>query len=202
MSTTFDIDKLSVVNDCLATRGESGLVTLEDDHSLKDDALRILNTVSNDVQKKPRWFNCEFIELLPDAVSKYVYIPNDVIRVLSYNSRDEIVQRGRRLYNKVRNTYEFDGSLCVEVVRVLPFEDLPYHASSAIRDQVVMRFQHAYDGDQQRYRQLTEIAGMSWAELEAEDMRQRKPNLLNRSMQRMVSGIHPGIPGFYEPPRY
>ena len=201
MIPELDIDELSVVNACLATMGESGLLSLEEDHSMKEDARTLLVRVSADLQKDPFWFNSETLRLQPDATSKYILIPHDVIRVMYYHARDEVVQRGRRLYNKKCNTYEFDYGVCIDVVRYLPFAELPYHAAAAIRDEVVMRFQHSFDGDQQRYRQLGEIAQLSRAQLMSENIRQRRSAPLNRALMHLVvEGANYG-PGFMEPIR-
>jgi hypothetical protein len=201
MIPNLDVDELSVVNACLATMGESGLLSLEEDHSMKEDARALLVRVNADLQKDPFWFNSETLRLLPDATSKFIYIPQDVIRVMYYYSRDEIVQRGRRLYNKKCNTYEFTGEVCIDVVRLLPYEDLPYHAAAAVRDETVMRFQHSFDGDQARYRQLGEIATLSRAQLVCENIRQRRSAPLNRALMALVvDGTNNG-PGFMEPIR-
>ncbi len=201
MIPNLDTDELSVVNACLATMGESGLLSLEEDHAMKEDARALLRRVSADLQKDPFWFNSETLTLQPDATSKFVYIPQDVIRVLSYRTRDQIVQRGRRLYDKKCNSYEFTGCVVVDVVRLLKFEDLPYHAAAAVRDETIMRFQHSFDGDQARYRQLGEIASLSRAQLKAEDIRQRRPAPLNRALLSLVVDGENYGPGFMEPIR-
>lgn len=183
------VEELDVVNACLATMGEAPLNTLEDDHSYKAAAQARLRRTALDVQKKSYWFNTEFLELVPEAVSKYLYIPQDVIEVRAPQYRGlSVAQRGKRLYNTGANSYQFEQSLCVQVVRALSFADLPYHAAAAVRDRAVLLFQQDYDGDGARYRELQSQAMLSMAELNAEEVRQRKPNLLqsNRTLRRIM----------------
>jgi len=185
------VEELEVVNACLATLGEAPLNTLEDDHSYKAAAQAKLKTANLDVQKQGYWFNTEYLTLLPDAVSKYVYLPLDVIEARPMQYRGlSIAQRGRRLYNTMSNTYEFDDSVCVQVVRGLDFADLPYHAAAAVRDEAVLHFQHEFDGDATRYRELFNVRMQSRSQLNAEDVRQRRPNLLNsNTMRRLLADM-------------
>lgn len=183
------VDKLAVVNACLGTLGETPLNTLEDDHSYKAASLNYLLTASQEIQGLGLWFNSERLCLDPDGVSKFIYIPNDVIEIRSMHYRGlSFAQRGRRLYNTAHNTYEFSDSVYVHVIRLLEYEDLPFKAAAAIRDIAVMRFQEQYDGDTVRFRELQAQATRTFSEMKAEDTRQRKPNLLARtSVQRILS---------------
>lgn len=188
------VDELEVVNGCLATIGQSPLASLEDEHAYKHSALTRLASVSKDLQSIGWWFNDEHIWLLPDATSKYVYIPVDAIEIKSIEYCGlSIAQRGRRLYNTAHNTYEFGERVRMHLTRLLPFDDLPYKAAAAVRDAAILRFQSDIDGDVQRRQELALAARESLAQLSAEDVRQRKPNLLRRqSVDRLVRSYTSG----------
>lgn len=174
------ITKLDVVNACLATMGETPLNTLLDDHSYKAAALSTLAQVNNIEQKRGWWFNSEYITLTPDAISSYIYIPNDAIAIKTIDRWYTLpfAQRGKRLYNVSKNVYEWDTPLCVDLVRLLPFDDLPFHAADVVQYGTVMRFQREFDGDNTRYSQLAQDYARARAELSAENTRNRRPNLL------------------------
>jgi hypothetical protein len=188
------ITKLDVVNACLATMGETPLNTLEDDHSYKDAALNILKQVNLIEQKRGWWFNSEYTRLLPDAISKYISVPQDAVAVKTIDRwyTPPYAQRGTRLYNVSRNTYEWERHVDVDLVRVLPFEDLPFHAADTVNFGTVMRFQREFDGDNTRYSQLSQDYSRARLELSAENTRNRRPNLLatasNQAKMTFIGG--------------
>ncbi len=188
------VTELDVVNACIATLGEAPLVTLEDDHTYKAAAQNYLNKTRLEMLGRGWWFNTEAIYLTPDAISKYVYIPQDALNVRSLEYRGySLAQRGRRIYNTQHNTYEFLDRVRMVVFRNLPFDDLPHHAQEYVRDRTVLTFQREYDGDGNRTRELAIDAQSSWANLKAEQLRQVKPNLLDRvSVRRAVQSFEAG----------
>ena len=189
------ISQLEVVNACLATMGETPLNTLEDDHSYKAAALSYLHQANRIEQKRGWWFNSEYVELVSDDISNYLYIPGDAIAVKTIDRWyvPPFAQRGKRLYNVSKNTYEWEHPVCVDIVRLLSFDDLPFHAADVVGYGTVMRFQREYDGDGNRTRELAIDAQSSWANLKAEQLRQVKPNLLDRvSVRRAIQSFEAG----------
>lgn len=184
------ITKLDIVNDCLKTMGETKLNTLEEDHTYKDDAVDIIDRVVSDVCALKLWFNVEMLELRPDATSKYIYIPQDVLKVepLSAYYHGLVAQRGRRLYDSKRNKYEFDHSVKAIVARLIPFDDCPYEVQQFVRDETVLRFQRDFDGDNTKYAKLQYSQQQSWILLKSEHIRQIKSNpLYSRASVRVLS---------------
>ena len=187
------ISQLEVVNGCLATMGEVPLNTLEDDHTYKAAALNYLNEVTLMEQEPGWWFNSEYTQLVPDATSGYIYIPQDAISVKPIHKiTPPFAQRGNRLYNTWANSYVWDGNVWVDIVRALTFDNLPYHAADKVRWGTIMRFQREYDGDTVRYQQLSQDYSRSTTSLVAEDTRNKRPNLLlNPSNQSKMARISP-----------
>ena len=199
------LSELDVVNACLATMGETPLNTLEDDHSHKAAALEQLAQTSKIEQKRGWWFNSEYIVLEPD-VSKFIYLPLDALAVKTVDRWNVplFAQRGRRLYNLGKNTYEWTQSLRVDLVRLLSFEDLPFHAADVVGYGAVIRFQRSFDGDTTKYQQISQDYARARLELNAEETRNRRPNLLatasNQSKMGMIGGAYrnrlPYTPGW------
>lgn len=188
------ITQLDVVNACLATMGETPLNTLEDDHSYKAAALSYLTQTNRIEQKRGWWFNSEYVELVPD-VSKFIYIPLDAIAVKTVDRwyTPPYAQRGKRLYNIEKNNYEWEQNLVVDIVRLLSFDDLPFHAADVVGYGTVMRFQREFDGDTTRYNQLTQDYARARAELSAENTRNKRPNLLATPSNRYKMGLIGGF---------
>lgn len=175
------VSQLDVVNACLATLGESPLNTLEDDHSFKAAALRYLSEVTRIEQAPGFWFNSEYKLLVPDAASKFIYIPQDALSVKPIKKVSPVFsQRGKRLYDPGSNSYEWSNPVWVDVVTYVDFDDLPFQAADLVQYGTVMRFQREYDGDNARYQQLGQDYSRARAEMRVEDVRNKRPNLLNR----------------------
>lgn len=174
------ITRLDVVNACLRTMGEMRLNTLEEDHPYKDDALDLVDRVLRDVSSLALWFNTEWVKLLPQATSKYIMVPTDVIKLdpIPQCGRGRVAQRGRRLYDVLRNRYEFDRPVTVKVARLLNFEDCPYEVQMFVRDDSVLRFQSDFDGDNTKYQRIYQQRADSWVNLKSEHIRQAKANPL------------------------
>lgn len=184
------MEKLDVINACLATMGEAPLNSLDDDHAYKAAAEAALKKANKREQKRGWWFNSEFIKLVPD-VSQYIYLPLDRISVKTVSPRfDYWTERGNRLYNRRTNNYIFTAPVVVDLVRQLAFEDLPTHAQDAVEARAVMTFQKSFDADNQRMQILINEYREALAELKAEDVRNQRPNLLASPQNLAVmSGI-------------
>lgn len=184
---------LDVVNSCLASMGETPLNTLEDDHPYKAAALAALTESNQIEQKYGYWFNSEYTRLDPDAVSHFIYVPQDALSVKAIHGYTPAFgQRGKRLFNIHTSNYLWDKGVTVDLVRLIPFEDLPFHASDCISYSSVVRFQRSFDGDSMRYQQLGQDYMRARNELHAEDARNIRPNLLQgASFQRKIQQIGP-----------
>lgn len=174
------ITELDVVNDCLRTMGEVKLNDLQEDHTYKNDAIDLLSKVRRDALSRKLWFNTSWLKLLPQATSKYIMIPTDVLKVdaLSQCRLYRVAQRGRRLFDVGRNVYEFDAAVTVKAAIDIGFEDLPYEAQAFVRDDTVLRFQSDFDGDNTKYQKLAQQRNDSLVALNSEHIRQIKANPL------------------------
>lgn len=183
--------KLDVVNACIATMGEAPINALNDEHVYKQPALNMLEGSKHAELKEGLWFNKEVIRLTPDSSSRYIYIPHDTLAVnRSEHHPFTFAQRGRRLYDPIRNRYEWEHPVVVELITDLDFEDLPYVAQDAISLAALLRFQREFDGDQARYQQIDSDRARAAYQLAAQHIREVKPNLLRPIRTAMaVRGI-------------
>lgn len=192
--------ELDVVNDMLATLGESPLNSIDEDHPLTAAALRVLRMVNLGEQAKEWWFNKELVTLAADPQSKYIYIPADAISVDPVDTTKNYVMRGRRLYDTARARYEFDEtSLQCNLVRLLPYEDLPSLMQTYISICCQVKFQKDYDGDVTKASTLAAEWKLAWMALNAEAIRCVSANLLNTpSFQRKLRDVS-GTQGWNNP---
>lgn len=134
--------------------GERPINALTDPHPWKGAAQGKLSEASHSIQSRGWWFNLELLTLEPNIVDSYIYLPGDALDVRTQSSM--YVARNGRVFNLDGGTYEFTDSVDIELVREIPFEDLPGPAQSYVEAAAVLNFQKDYDGDTAKTRELKE----------------------------------------------
>lgn len=182
---------LEVVNGCLASMGETPLSSLVEPHAMKGAAIAELNRANKTVQSKGRWFNTEEVSFNPDSVNGWITLAGDAIKFESGSktapAKPWLVQRGNRLYNLNTRSYVVGEGVEGRIVRLVPFEELPPVAADFIATTAVLKFQSNFDGDNNKRQELKEDNNRARIEFMAEDIRQRRVNLLdsNRTLTRI-----------------
>ena len=121
--------KLEAVNTLLATIGESPVNSLTSGLIEASLAEQTLDNVSRDMQSMGWTFNTDLtFKLTPDANSE-ITLPANCIHVdttsLRKSSTTDLVQRGSRMYDRIKNTYEITETIEVDIVVLLSFEEMP-----------------------------------------------------------------------------
>lgn len=136
--------ELEAVNTMLSCIGESPINSLEVTGVEDADAAKaVLNEVSRQVQSIGWHFNSETDYSLVRDVDGFINVPSNTITV---DTTDEfynydVVQRGLRLYNKKDHTFVFDKTLKVDIVLLLPWDELPQAARRYIEISAARVFQ-------------------------------------------------------------
>lgn len=188
------ITELDVINEMLASLGESPLNEVEEDHPLVASGLRKLRIANMREQAKGWWFNEDIVNLLPDPVTGYIYVPADTINIDPTNPWTHLTQRGRRLFDPRREDgYNIGRAVRCKLLRLVPFEDLPPLAQDYVSCSAQVDFQKDYDADRLKYEQIVLSKREAFMTLRAEDIRNRGVNLLhtvNTGRERTVLGLH------------
>lgn len=184
MATTLD-----VVNECLASMGESPLNALAEPHAFKTSALRSLARSSKTIQSKGWWYNTEAITLNASPTTGYIQLPGDCLKFQTGQRAQDtlvrsqpmpwIVQRGTRLYDTRTRSFAIEGEVIGEIVRDIPFDDLPTVMNDYIAADAILRFQSSFDADNSKRQELLQTLGQAAVEARAENIRQLGVNLLN-----------------------
>ncbi len=148
--------ELEAINTILSVIGESPISSLSEISSVADavTAQSILSEVSRQVQTRGWHFNTEKdFELSPDAFAKEIVIPSNALRVDSMGDDREmdVVQRGNKLYDRVKHTFQFDKSIKCDLVVLLPFDQLPQAARHYITIKSARVFQSRTVGAEALY---------------------------------------------------
>ena len=180
--------KLDVVNNCLGTLGEAPLNTLVELHEFKSSILRLLDESNARIQSTGWWFNTEAVTFVPNGIGE-VTLPGDCLKyqsgvrnhsLVQGERKPWIVERGTRLYDTRTQSYTLtEASIVGELVREVPFEDIPRVVNEFIAADVVLRFQSSYDADTRKREELAQTHQLAKVAANSENIRQLQINLLN-----------------------
>ena len=130
MSVLGKTTKLEAVNTMLGFIGEAPINSLDDNTGVGDApvAEKVLDEINREVQSQGWHFNTEFdVEFTPNSDKEIIFSDN-IIRADLDRSRypnTDVTLRGSKLYNRSKNTFEFDDEVKGELVRILEWEEIP-----------------------------------------------------------------------------
>lgn len=140
--------ELAAVNAMLRSIGEAPIATLaEIDVPDAEIALTTLRSVSREVQVRGWDFNTEEAYSLAVNGSGEITLPSNTLSVDPTDTTKRYVQRGGRLYDRVEHTYTFTEAVEVDLILMLPFEELPEAARQYIYVRAARQFQDCTVGD-------------------------------------------------------
>ena len=147
------VTQLTVVNACLASMGEEPINSLAEENAFVNSAKFALEQATTNEQSAGWWFNKEILKLRPDTSGQYV-VPTDVIDLNVEAVPGWLVMRGNRLYDTAKaepltGTQDYS----VNIIRLLAFEDMPFHIKRLVKAATVILFQQSYDGDAQKIKE-------------------------------------------------
>lgn len=122
------LSQLDAVNVALQTIGESPVNSISPAPTPSAAAaLRIVDEATDEVLSAGYRFNRERdVVLSPDVGGEIVLV--DVVSVSGERFGRDLVLRGTRLFDLDRNSYTFAGAVTVELLRLIPWEEIPQTA--------------------------------------------------------------------------
>lgn len=135
--------ELEAVNYMLRTIGERPVASLGSGTPVTKATIArdILRDESRSFQEKGWSFNSETEYPLVPLSSKEIAIPANVLRCDPVDKTQDYVSRGAKLYNKTDHTFQFDGTVYVDIVWFLPWEELPESARKYVKIRAARVFQ-------------------------------------------------------------
>lgn len=173
------MSELDAVNMMLLSIGQAPVNTLEV-AGIKDVSFArlMLHNTNRQVQSRGWWFNRELDYELVPASNKEIILPGTVLEVVSADPSRDLIERDRKLYDRDRHTFEFDGPVRVNVVWFLPFDDIPQVARDFVAMRAARVFQSQIVGSQILYQFTKEMELEAGALMTQQDMRAKRPNML------------------------
>ena len=136
--------QLEAINEMLSAISEAPVASVDIDHADVDIALRKLRYASRAVQSKGwHWNTDERYTLQPDAVTGYINLPINTLSVdtVGDSADRDLVERGRRLYDRENFTYVISEPVMVDLVTMLDYEDMPEIARRYVLIKATLAFQ-------------------------------------------------------------
>jgi len=192
ITVTTPTSELEAVNILLQAIGESPISDLSDG-SVVDAVLakQILSEVSRAVQVRGYHFNTELkFPLVPSVYEKEVAVPTNCLRVVTVYPTDGIdaVHRGSRLYNRTTHSYQFESTVYVDMVVLLPFDELPESARYYITVRAARVFQARTVGSEVLYKFTAQDESMAKAAFTKAEGATGKHNIFNNyATQRILN---------------
>lgn len=117
--------ELECVNKMLLLLGEAPVLTL-DDLTFAEGSLahQVLLEDSVSVQQQGFYWNTLIMTLQPD-ISGFIYLPEGTLRMDPIDTSSYYIKVGNRLYDGENNTYILSKAVEVEIIRYLPWMEIP-----------------------------------------------------------------------------
>tara|TARA_R100000808_G_C2102173_1_gene118890 strand:+ start:160 stop:792 length:633 start_codon:yes stop_codon:yes gene_type:complete len=129
MATLQPTTKLEAVNVMLTSIGEAPVNSLISGLEDAELAETILESVNKETQSKGWIFNTDLKLSLSPNTDNQIVLPDNYLRVDTRgtlrSSKKDIVERGRKLYDRIGNSFTFTDAVTVDVVILLDFTDIP-----------------------------------------------------------------------------
>lgn len=173
--------ELEAVNVCLQNINESPVNTLSAVVGDAQMAQHMLHDNSRKIQSIGLVCNTDYEYELQQDSSKHVYVPSNALKVITTSTDRDIVQRGNRLYDRVKNTYVLDDNIKVTLVSFLEWTDLPQTVRNYITINTARKFavQVVGDSDLWQLTQQDEIEAL--IEFKREQVNTEQANILSDS---------------------
>lgn len=161
----------------------ASLVGMDDDG---DIAYGTLKDVNRSVQAKGWYFNTELIKLTADG-SGYFNLDDDVVKAdTSYKDANVHAtmryDTNSKMFDLEDNTFVWTKTtLWVTAIKLLQWEDIPYHAKEYITALAALQTQEALVGAPQLDGYLGRTVQAAWAELNRAENNNSDPNMLTGS---------------------
>jgi hypothetical protein len=173
---------LEAINDMLSSIGQGAVNNVEENESVDaTSALAILVNTSREIQERGWFFNTDYnYSFYPDQNGEIVLPPTALQFEPDDTWRGQVVERGRKLYDRENHTTEFAAGTVItgRVVWLLAFEDLPQAARTYIHRLAGRVFQENQVGADLAYRFTKEREEEARAALDRAQLRADRPNAL------------------------
>lgn len=185
--------ELDAVNLMLASIGEAPVSTLNAPGVVEAAiAYTKLMNMSRTIQGRGWWFNSESDYPMAPDLDGNIALPLNMMKVDTSprSGRFDVVERARKLYNRIDHTFTFTETLYCDVVFMLPFEELPHAARWYIALAAARRFQDAMVGSDTLHGFTEDDEARAYADMLAADADAEDANIMDGTLTSSIVHRH------------
>lgn len=171
--------KLEAVNVALRGIGQDEATSLAVDWPDVQQASVLIDDLTRQLQIRGWHWNTERQTLSPNG-SGEILLPNNTVSIdtTDVDAWLNVLQRGTRLYDMENSTYVFDRPLVLELIVLLPFDDMPLAAKDYVATSAAVQLQQNMLGSDGIDKYLKERAAQSFVTLKQDENRRADRNTL------------------------
>lgn len=174
--------ELQAINQMLAAIGESPVNSINS--GLVDAVLakQALDATSTDLQERGwHWNTLRGFTLSRSLGTDEIFLPANTLKVdtVEEDQCRDAVQRGQRLFDNDNHTFVWDKNLKVDLVELLPFEELPQAARTYITHKATRKFQKGRIGSDTLDAFISEDEKTAWTNLLNAEAETSDSNIFN-----------------------
>jgi hypothetical protein len=175
--------ELEAINDMLSLISESPVASLDEASRVADaqTAVQILRRQLRDTQTRNWDWNTENGMWFSPDMDGNIVLPRNCIKVDPTDPRLDYVRRGDKLWDRTNKTFNIGKRVQLDIVFILPFEDIPETARRYISIAAGRKFENRIIGDSTSH-QINEADVMqAWAILLQEECDNAELNVVKDS---------------------
>lgn len=198
ISTINPTTRLEAINEMLLAIGEAPVNQLGEEFEDSRIAEKFLDAMNRRVQSRGWPFNSEYGYTLHSNNDGFIEVPGNCLKIDTGCS--QYVQRGSRIYDRYNHTYSLEGSLSVDMVVAIDFEELPQPARDFITIAAGRQFQQKVVGSQGLDGFAREDERLAWIELRRLSIQSNNRNLFRSpDMARRLDRSGSAVGDLYSP---
>jgi hypothetical protein len=184
--------ELEAINDMLSLISESPVASLDEANEVADAqiAMQILARESRTTQAKGWDWNTDENFRITPTLSGEIILPTNVVRCDPTDSNIDYVMRQGKLYDRANKTFVIGQAVVVDMVSILPFEDLPEPARRYISMAAGRKFENRINGADQLHQINENDVMLAWSDLVNDECESADYNVIRNSstVRRIAHG--------------
>lgn len=174
--------ELEAINLMLSVIGESPVSSVTNT-GLVDAVLakQLLDETNREVQTRGWHWNTDKKYKIVPTTSGEIVLPDNTLKVDAVDPTLDVVQRGRKLWDRREHTFQIDKAVEVDIVWMLPFEELPQVARYYITVRAGRKFQDRVVGSETLSGFNSKDEAIAWVQLQDHDASNADYNMIRDS---------------------
>ena len=171
------LTELEAMNQILSVTGDAPVSNINSTYEQAVIARRILLEISKEKQARGYWFNeLDELLILKDGNGE-INLPTETIRCDIPLDKGRLVQRGLKVFNKLKNTYTINEDVCVNLVTELVWALLPQSFRQVVVSYASLRYNAEYFGSPELHQSINQDIVRKDLALQTEDIDNRDLNM-------------------------